>query len=350
MNSGLIKTLQRIVLAIALAASFFIILTYLLSLGLGVLIFFSTAEGLEFSREPIVLHPLLILDIKVIINAGLYFLFLWWVFTFCFVAAWKYRESLSNKIREFFSGSSEQSPFRNNLLAMPLIASMLLVAIVVLHLLQTQSGIPTGEPDVTDPFSDFLRFSSAPLVEEIVFRIIPIGVFLMTYIFLAGKALKPDFSWRKRLKTCILSVLQPEKAKEEIGLKTISRKGLFEGLIWAEWVMIFFTAFLFGVAHYLGGWGPGKISQAALSGAIFALAYLYYGIQAPILLHWYFNYYFYVFDLSVDYFSAEINLYSFSWSINILLGILMWIIMPIFGILALLRRNPKITSIPESLI
>jgi len=346
MNSSLSQTLQRFLFAILLVASFFIILTYLLSMGLGVLIFFSTAEGLEFSRESVV-RPLFIGDI----NAGLYFLFLWWVFIFCFVAAWKYRESLSSKIRDFLSGDTGGSLFRNNLLAMPLISSMLLVAIIVLHLLQTQSGIPTGEVGVTDPFYDFLRFSSAPLIEEIIFRIIPIGVFLMTYTFLAGKAVKPDFSQSRRLKASILSVLQPEKIKKEIGLKTISENGLFGGVIWAEWVMIFFTAFLFGVAHYLGGWGPGKISQAALSGGVFALAYLCYGIQAPILLHWYFNYYFTAFDLSVDYFSAGIDFYSFSWSINILLGMLMWVVMIIFGVMAIRRmlkkRKPKTMPVPE---
>jgi len=259
---------------------------------------------------------------------------------------------ISHKIREFFSSSAKRSPFSNNLLAMPLITSMLLVATIVLSYLQTRGGVPTGSFPSSDPFLDFLKVSRAPLVEEIIFRIIPIGAFLVTYVFIAGKRTRPNFSWSQRLKTIILSVFQPEKAKEIVGLKTIGKHGLFGGVIWAEWVMVSLTASLFGVAHYLGGWGPGKISQAAMSGAVFALAYLYYGVQAPILLHWYFNYYFTVFDLSSSYYSAEGDFaYFLAVSANVLLGILMWVAVMIFGIMTVfkvLRRKPKTIPFPES--
>ncbi len=352
MNSDLSETLQRFLFAVVLIISFFIVLTYLLSMGLGILVLFSTAEGLIFSQETITLHPLLITDIKTPVNVGLYFLFLWWVFALCFAAAWKYRESLSNKIRELFSSSAKRSPFSNNLLAMPLITSMLLVATMVLNYLQTLGGVPTGSFPSSDPFLGFLIVSQAPLVEEIIFRVIPIGAFLVTYVFIAGKRMRPNFSWSQRLKTCVLSVFQPEKGKKIIGLKTIGKYGLFGGVIWAEWLMVFLTASLFGVAHhYFGDWGPGKISQAAMSGAVFALAYLYYGFQAPILLHWYFNYYFTVFDLSSSYYSTEVDFaYFLTVSTNVLLGILMWVAVMIFSIMAVfkvLRRKPKTIPVPE---
>jgi len=351
MNSSLSGTLQRFLFVIILVISFFIILTYLLSMGLGILVFFSTAEGLNFSQGPIQFYPLLLIDLKVTVNAGLYFLFLWWIFTLCFATAWKYRESLSSKIRELLSGTTERNPFSNNLLAMPAITSMLLVATLVLHFLQTKGGIPTGGLPQGDLFLDFVYYSRAPIVEEIIFRIIPIGIFLATYIFLVGKSTNPDFSLSQRLKTCILSVLQPERAKKIVGLRTIGKDGWFRGIVWAEWVMVFFTASLFGVAHYLGGWGPGKISQAAMSGAVFALAYLYYGVQAPILLHWYFNYYFTVFGLSSSYYSAQVDFaYSLTVSANLFLGILLWVTMMTFGVMTifkLLRRKPKLTSVPE---
>ncbi|MDH5448527.1 MAG: CPBP family glutamic-type intramembrane protease [Candidatus Bathyarchaeota archaeon] len=350
MNSNLSETLQRFLFAIVLVISFFIVFTYLLSMGLGILVFFSTAEGLKFSQDTIPLHPLFIIDVTIPVNVGLYFIFLWWVFALCFAAAWKYRKSLS-RARESFSSAAKQSPFSNNLLAMPLITSMLLVATIVLNHLQTQGGIPTGSIPISDPFLGFLIVSRAPLVEEIIFRIIPIGTFLVTYIFLAGKRTRPDFSWSQRLKTSILSVLQPEKAKETVDLKTIGKGGLFGGVIWAEWVMVFLTASLFGIAHYFGGWEPGKISQAAMSGAVFALAYLYYGVQAPILLHWYFNYYFTVFDLSSSYYSAEVDFaYFLAVSTNLFLGILMWIAVMIFSIITIfkvLRRKPKPIPVPE---
>lgn len=326
MSSDLSRTLQKIVFIIVVIISIFIILTYLFSMGLGILVVFSTLEGLEFSLQPYSLYPFLIIDWEVTVNSGLYYLSLWLIFAFCFVAAWKYRESLSIKVREVFSKTSLQSLFHNNLLAMPLITSMLLVGTVVLHHIQTSWGIPTGSPSPGDPFLDFLRVSRAPLVEEAVFRIIPIGAFLIPYIFLVGLRTKPEFSWPERLKICVLSILQPDKAKEKIGLKSVNNQGLRQGIIWAEWLMIALTASLFGVAHYFGGWGPGKISQTTMSGAAFALAYLYYGAQAPILLHWFFNYYFTVFDLSFTHYYAGIDFLSISWLANIFLGMLLWIV------------------------
>lgn len=351
MNLSLSETLQKLLFAIIFIVGFFIILTYMLSMGLGILVFFSTAEGLTFSQGLIRLYPLLIVDMEITINAGLYFLFLWWIFALCFAAAWRYRDDLPGRVREFFSVDTKRSPFSNNLLAMPAITSMLLVVTIVLHFFQTQSGIPTGEPRITEkPFLDFLRFSQAPLVEEMLFRIIPIGSFLVTYIFVAGKRTRPDFSWSQRLKTCFLSVLQPEKAKKIVGLRTIGEAGLLGGILWAEWMMIFLTAFLFGIAHYFGGWDLGKIAPATMSGAVFAFAYLYYGVQAPILLHWYFNFYFSIFGLSLDYYSAGIDFLSLSLLANIFLGAFLWVALIIFGVIAifeLVRRKPKAIPVPE---
>ncbi len=336
MSANLSETLQRFLFIIILVISLFIILTYLLSMGLGILVFFTTSEGLKFSQDTITLYPLLLIDVEVAVNARLYFLFLWGIFFLCFALAWNYRKSFCGKIKESFS--SKASFLSNNLLAMPTISSMLLVATIMLHYLQTQSGIPTGEPPQVDPFVDLLRFSRAALVEEIVFRIIPIGAFLVVYTFIVGKNTNLNLSRRQRSKICILSVLQPEKAKAKAGLRTISEKGLRGGMIWGEWMMIGFTAFVFGVAHYSGGRGLGKISQAALSGFVFALAYLYYGVQAPILLHWYFNYYFFVFVLSLEYCFTGANLLSLVWSANFFLGLLVWFVI-VLSLITILNRK-----------
>ncbi len=350
MNAELPETMRRVLLIFVFVISLFFVLTYLISMGLGILVFFSTSEGLNFSQNSLLLYPLLVKDLEITVNAGLYFIFLWWIFAFCFAAAWKNRESLSMKIRDFISGRTKQDFFRNNLVAMPAITSMLLVVIRVLDYLQRQGGIQTGGLDLSDPFFDFLLVSQAPLTEEIIFRIVPIGTFLAMYVFLAGKRTKPELSSAKRLKACILAALQPDKAKKEMGLKTIQEDGLRGGVIWAEWVIVLLTATLFGVAHYFGGWGPGKISEAAISGAVFGLAYLVYGIQAPILLHWFFNYYFSVFDLSLDYL-AEINFLYLSWSASNIFGMLLWIAFIILGITAtsraLMRKDRAPLSIAE---
>lgn len=339
MPANLFEAVQRVFLLIVLVFSFFIIITYVLSMGLGILILFSTADGLVFSRGSILLNPFLIADFEVNVNAGLYFLFLWWVFALCFVAAWKYREELSDRIKDFFSGASERNPFTNNLLAMPVIASMLFVATIILHSLQSQAGVPTGEPPISDSLLYFIMVSRAPIVEEIVFRIVPIGAFLVTYISVVGGRTKHMLTLGGRLKMSVLSIVQPDKAKRLLGLKTIGENGFFGGgMTWGEWAMVFFTGLLFGIAHYFGGWGPGKISQASLNGVIFALTYLYYGVQAPILLHWYFNYYFTVFDLSTPYYLTEIDIVSFSFLANLLLGILAWVMLIVLCLIMVLRK------------
>jgi hypothetical protein len=341
--------MQRFFIIIVLAVSLVVVVTYLLSMGLGILVFFSNTEGLEFSRERIRLPLLMFTDVEVSVNAGLYFIFLWWVFALCFVAAAKSRENLVGESRETLSGNAK-GLFRNNLLAMPAIASILLVVVLVLHYVQTQGGIPTGEPSQSEPLLDFIWVSRAPLVEEVVFRVIPIGAFLVTYIPLAGRKITQTFSAGQRLKLSVLSILQPDRAKEMVSLKSINEHGLLGGMVWAEWMMVAITAFLFGVAHYFGGWGPGKISQAAISGAVFAVAYLYYGVQAPILLHWFFNYYFSVFYLAYDYI-AKIDLASIVESVHLSFGIFLWLAMLIFGGLALFRmrgEKPEPQELPSS--
>lgn len=348
MNS-LPELLQRYFLAFILVIALFIIFTYVVSMGLGVLVLFSTAEGLEFSRGSVMIYPLLFVAVEVNVNAGLFFLFLWWIFALCFAAAWSFREGLYTQIRGFLS-KTKRNPFSNNLLAMPLMTSMLLVATIALHFLLEQSGVSTGEPSSEDPFSAFLQFSRAPVIEEMIFRIIPIGAFLVAYISIVGKSTRPHFSWIQRLKTCALAVLLPDKAKERVGLKTVGEGGLFGGgLTVAEWTMIAFTASLFGIAHYFGGWQIGKIPTAALSGVVFAVAYLYYGIQAPLLLHWFFNYYFTVFGLTSDFYSAEIDpTYSLTLLANLFLGVILWFAVAIFGLTALLGKFKKKTIPPES--
>jgi membrane protease YdiL (CAAX protease family) len=87
--------------------------------------------------------------------------------------------------------------------------------------------------------------------------------------------------------------------KELLNLRTIRENGV-RGVSWFEWVTLAVTSGAFGAAHFLygGGWEIGKISTATISGLALGFAYLRYGAYAPILLHWFFNYYFGTFDLA----------------------------------------------------
>ena len=221
---------------------------------------------------------------------------------------------------------------------MPALAAMLLTFIIVLEALQKQGGLPSGELPVREPFLGFLLVSQAPIIEELLFRIIPFALFFVTYTSLARRShsFNLSSSW---LKNSLLLILRPDEAKRALGLKSISEDGLLGGISVAEWTMVLSTSLLFGIAHFLSGWGPGKITQASLIGVVFALSYLYYGIQAPILLHWFFNYYFEVFALANELF--EVSILEYVWSLNILFGFLIWAALASLCVIALVVRLRK---------
>jgi len=57
-----------------------------------------------------------------------------------------------------------------------------------------------------------------------------------------------------------------------------------------ETVLIIFSASLFGVAHYLGGWGEWKIPAAGVVGVAFGYLFLRFGLAASITLHFTYDY------------------------------------------------------------
>ncbi len=149
--------------------------------------------------------------------------------------------------------------------------------------------------------------------------------------------------WKKRrvaaqlplkhlLKLFLVAPIYPEEAKRMVGLKNVNTDG-FRGISIGEWVMVLATSLVFGLAHLLSGigWDVGKVTSTFLVGFVFGLAYLMYGFQAPILLHWYFNYYFYAYELSTD-------LYPATFSIEVLLSFLT-IVVGILGFLTLLAMG-----------
>jgi hypothetical protein len=118
------------------------------------------------------------------------------------------------------------------------------------------------------------------------------------------------------LRLFLVALLYPKEAKRMVGLRSVSADG-FGGISVAEWIMVLGTSFVFGLAHLLSGvgWDVGKVSSTFLVGFVFGVTYLIYGFQAPILLHWYFNYYFYTFRLASE-------LYSNTFSLEVLISFL----------------------------
>jgi len=253
------RTVLRILLAAPLIIFVLLLVSsYFLSIPLGLSLFFFTPEGSAFSKLffppsvlPIFLFTIFGFYIPAAINVGLAFLFLLGVNVVCFAVAWISRESLHDVVRKGFSRPFTKL-FNNNLFAMPIIASMLLIAFIVIHVVL---GVPTGPgpfPPSEDPLQPFINFFESTylsLVEEVGFRISPIGIFLLVYLFWVKKE-GAALSGRGLLKVLFLIPLNPDKAKELLGVKTVREFGI-RGISLAEWGIIVFTSVAFGLAHPL---------------------------------------------------------------------------------------------------
>jgi hypothetical protein len=337
----------------------FLVSSYFLAMFLGQMLLYSP-DGLTASTEnqplPILLFVVIGFYTPFTLNVGLVFLFLWGVFAFCFVAAWRFRENLHEVIEKGFSRPIEKL-FDNWLFAMPVFASMLLTAVIVIHSFQEAHGVPTGNiPLPSNSFEALFELSYAALIEEIGFRLTPIGAYVIIYLFWVGSKNIAKLSLGHRLKLLFTAPLFPDEAKKMVGVKTVSDFGVKGGISLGEWIMVFFTSIVFGLAHYLsgGGWEIGKATSASVVGFAMGLTYLLYGVQASILLHWFFNYYYYAYYFASELYTSALVTSVLVDLITIILGVLGWLAVMIlvakktFGVVAK-RVESKSASLPEAL-
>ena len=341
------KSLTKTTLTLALVIAVLILLfSYFLAIVLGPVLMLSS-DGLaaiyKNLQPPILLFIVVGFYAPVALDVGLIFLILWGVFAICFVAAWRFREPFHNVMEKGFSGSVGKL-FDNWLFAMPVITSMMLVAVIAIHIFQESQGIPTGDiPLPSNRFESLFELSYAAVIEEIGFRITPIGAFLIIYIFLAKKKNKAALSLGQRLKLFFAAPLFPDEAKKMAGMKTVNDFGVRGGISLGEWAMVFLTSIVFGLAHYLsgGGWEIGKATSASAVGIVMGLTYLLYGVQAPILLHWFFNYYTYALSFASELYATVFITYVLADLVTIVLGILGWLAIPVLALLRIYRARSK---------
>ncbi len=285
----------------------FSIATYLFSLPLGLFLLSNTKEGLEHATlviRPLFMAYMIAFQLPFTITVGYLFPILIFIYSVCFLATYKISPSFGAIIK--FKGEEPiRSLFRNWLFAMPFLSGILLSAVIFLQSFQEKIGVPTGSIEFPNPFNALISLSYAPIIEEIGFRITPIGTVILLYIL-------KNSPYRQNLRAIggaiAFSFLFPERGKKNANLPTLDSQGL-RGVTLYEWITILTTSFAFGSVHYLfgGGWDIGKISSAFLAGLVLALVYLWRGAAAAILLHWFFNYYGYVYTLASDYFPTIFN-------------------------------------------
>lgn len=321
----------KIFKVLMIAFVFVLVASFFLSMLLGLELFFFTLEGRAMSLRvyalPVLLFILFQVQTPPMLSWGFIFLFVWSVYVLCFLVAWIWRESFHRVVGNAFLRPVGRL-LSNFLFALPILASMLLVAVIAIHYFQESAlGVPTGEPTLpANPFETFFWLAYSPLVEEIGFRISPIGLFLIGYVLWAGRRVAAQLSSEQLLKLFLVAPIYPEEAKRMVGLRNVDADG-FGGISIAEWIMVLVTSLIFGLAHLFSGigWDVGKVTSTVMVGFVFALAYLAYGFHAPILLHWYFNYYFYTYELASDLYPSTVSI-----------GILIFFLTLVVGTLGLL--------------
>ena len=158
--------------------------------------------------------------------------------------------------------------------------SVLVLVSALIALVQEELGILITPPSAENDLVQFFYVSLSPLVEEVGFRMILLGIplFLM-------------YSGRSGIGHFLRCLWTPSR------LDIVDyRKAL---------ILIVVVGAAFGFAHIALGesWSEGKFAQAAASGTIIGWVYLRYGFVAALLIHWATNY----FVFSYAHFVSQIN-------------------------------------------
>jgi len=142
-------------------------------------------------------------------------------------------------------------------------------------------GISIEQPEAPNQLIQFFDISLAPIIEELGFRVVLIGLPLFML-----------YSYKLSFKFFVKSLWWPWKNLRNVNMK----KALS---------VIVIAGILFGAAHIFSdeAWSTGKLAQAIASGIIIGWVYFRYGVVPAVLIHWATNY----FIFSYAYIVADIN-------------------------------------------
>jgi len=142
-------------------------------------------------------------------------------------------------------------------------------------------GISIEQPEAPNQLIQFFDISLAPIIEELGFRVVLIGLPLFML-----------YSHKLSFKFLVKSLWWPQKNLRNVNMK----KALS---------VIVIVGILFGAAHIFSdeAWSTGKFAQAVASGIIIGWVYFRYGFVSAVLIHWATNY----FIFSYGYIVADIN-------------------------------------------
>jgi len=210
------------------------------------------------------------------------FIVLWCLFLILFaVAIFGPKKSFVNVLQSIISVGKYNQLQDNYIITVIKWFSILVVVSGIIISVQEFFGISVEKTEAPNQLIQFFQVLLAPLIEEIGFRVILIGLPLFAL-----------YSYKSSLRLFVKSLWRPSHHLHITDLK----KPL---------LIIVIVGIFFGISHIITGdaWSTGKFVQATASGLIIGWVYFKYGLAPAILIHWAANYFVY----SYAYIVADIN-------------------------------------------
>jgi len=210
------------------------------------------------------------------------FIVLWCLFLILFaVAIFGPKKSFVNVLQSIISVGKYNQLQDNDIITVIKWFSILVVVSGIIISVQEFFGISVEKTEAPNQLIQFFQVLLAPLIEEIGFRVILIGLPLFAL-----------YSYKSSLRLFVKSLWRPSHHLHITDLK----KPL---------LIIVIVGIFFGISHIITGdaWSTGKFVQATASGLIIGWVYFKYGLAPAILIHWAANYFIY----SYGYIIADIN-------------------------------------------
>lgn len=168
-----------------------------------------------------------------------------------------------------------------------MMAPVLLIVSLIITVAEESLGIPIlgQQAGTTAYYRGFVDLVYAPFVEELGFRILPLGI--ITFIPFVMHIRQPSnvsADQRKYIvppvKSFFLYLVSPGYYRSRYGGRNRE----------VDLILIFVTSGIFAYAHiYYGAWSWGKLLPIFVDGIILAVGYLKFGLYVDIPLHWFIN-------------------------------------------------------------
>lgn len=221
------------------------------------------------------------LDTSIEFEIGDGFIVMWCIFLILFtVSIFGPKENFVKTLQSIITEGNYQIQ-NNYIIATVKWFSVLIIVSALIIAIQEFFGISIEKPDVSNELIQFFHLTLAPIIEELGFRVLLIGLPLFVL-----------YSRKFSFKSLIKSLWRPLQNIHTVNLKSAL-------------LLIFIVGIFFGLLHIISGepWSVGKFAQAASSGIIIGWVYFRFGLAPAILIHWATNY----FIFSYAYIIADIN-------------------------------------------